>query len=135
MPFRVAISMTVISPELKVVAGVLRRTTTRCAFAPSAYSIKEILEPEPVSEGVELDENLLCAYDLSRREAEVLPLVLQFLSYKEIGERLFISVGTVRTRLIHIYQKAGSAHLNKLKSRTGPVEKSDKSSRKFRLDK
>jgi len=70
-------------------------------------SIKEILEPEPVSEGVELDENLLRAYDLSRREAEVLPLVLQFLSYKEIGEQLFISVGTVRTHLIHIYQKTG----------------------------
>jgi DNA-binding CsgD family transcriptional regulator len=67
-------------------------------------SIKEILEPPP-PEPTLFDETLLRRFDLSKREAEILPLALEFLSYKEIGEKLFISVGTVRTHLIHIYQK------------------------------
>lgn len=82
--------------------------TILMSFIMLVGSIKEILEPKAASEGVELDENLLRAFHFSKREAEVLPLVLQFLSYKEIGERLFISVGTVRTHLIHIYQKTGA---------------------------
>jgi DNA-binding CsgD family transcriptional regulator len=70
-------------------------------------SINEILEPPP-PERIPFDETLLRRFDLSKREAEILPLALEFLSYKEIGERLFISVGTVRTHLIHIYQKTGA---------------------------
>jgi DNA-binding CsgD family transcriptional regulator len=71
-------------------------------------SINEILEPVPPPEMPLLDETLLRRFNLSRREAEIMLLALQFLSYKEIGEELFISVGTVRTHLIHIYQKTGA---------------------------
>jgi len=34
-------------------------------------------------------------------------LVLRNLSYREIADRLYISPGTVRTHIIHIYQKTG----------------------------
>jgi len=71
-------------------------------------SIKEILEPEPLPELLKPDAAMIEKYDLSRRETEVLPLVLQFLTYKEIGGQLFISSGTVRTHLVHIYQKTGA---------------------------
>jgi DNA-binding CsgD family transcriptional regulator len=68
-------------------------------------AIKDILEPEPPFQLRGFDEGIVRKCRLSKREAEILPLVLQFLSYKQIGERLFISVGTVKTHVIHIYQK------------------------------
>ena len=42
---------------------------------------------------------------LSAREMEILALVAEGLSNKEIGARLHISFGTVRTHLMHIYEK------------------------------
>jgi DNA-binding NarL/FixJ family response regulator len=42
---------------------------------------------------------------LSSREMEILALVAEGCSNKEIASRLFISSGTVRTHLMHIYEK------------------------------
>ncbi len=42
---------------------------------------------------------------LSSREMEILALLAEGLSNKEIGGRLQISFGTVRTHLMHIYEK------------------------------
>jgi len=42
---------------------------------------------------------------LSAREMEILALVAEGLSNKEIGARLHISFATVRTHLMHIYEK------------------------------
>lgn len=42
---------------------------------------------------------------LSTREMEILALVAEGLSNKEIGARLHISFATVRTHLMHIYEK------------------------------
>lgn len=42
---------------------------------------------------------------LSAREMEILALLAEGLSNKEIGTRLHISFGTVRTHLMHIYEK------------------------------
>lgn len=42
---------------------------------------------------------------LSERELEILALVAEGCPNKEIGARLFISGGTVRTHLMHIYEK------------------------------
>lgn len=47
------------------------------------------------------------AYGLSKREQEILRLVLQGLSYKEIDEKLFISINTVKNHIYNIYQKLG----------------------------
>jgi LuxR family maltose regulon positive regulatory protein len=44
---------------------------------------------------------------LSERELEVLALVAQGLSNREIAERLFITVGTVKTHAHNIYGKLG----------------------------
>jgi DNA-binding NarL/FixJ family response regulator len=42
---------------------------------------------------------------LSAREMEILALLAEGLSNKEIGTRLHISFATVRTHLMHIYEK------------------------------
>ena len=44
---------------------------------------------------------------LSPREIEVLKALIDGLSNKEIGEKLFISVSTVKTHIINIYSKLG----------------------------
>lgn len=53
---------------------------------------------EPTSATSETDQ-------LSAREMEILALVAEGLSNKEIGTRLHISFATVRTHLMHIYEK------------------------------
>lgn len=68
----------------------------------------EILEPSQVLGPIVLDASSIGRHGFTKREAEVLPLLLQCLTYKEIGEQLFISPGTVRTHVIHIYQKTGA---------------------------
>lgn len=44
-------------------------------------------------------------YDLSRREKEVLNLVVEGLSKRQIAERLFVSFYTIDTHLKNIYEK------------------------------
>lgn len=52
-------------------------------------------------------EQQLQAYLLSRREREVVRLVLQGLRNKEIGDRCFITEQTVKDHLKHVYKKVG----------------------------
>jgi len=44
---------------------------------------------------------------LSRRESEILQLVADGLSNKDVAEKLFISDVTVKVHLRHIYEKLG----------------------------
>ncbi|GAA1737940.1 response regulator transcription factor [Isoptericola hypogeus] len=44
---------------------------------------------------------------LTPREAELLTLLAQGLSNRELGRRLFISEATVKTHLVHVYAKLG----------------------------
>jgi DNA-binding NarL/FixJ family response regulator len=46
-------------------------------------------------------------YGLSDRELEILQLVGDGLSNKEIADRLFISIQTVKTHITHIFEKLG----------------------------
>jgi DNA-binding CsgD family transcriptional regulator len=43
--------------------------------------------------------------ELTPREREILELLVRGYRYGEIGERLFISLDTVRTHIRHIYEK------------------------------
>jgi len=47
-------------------------------------------------------------YNLSERESEVLYFLLKGLSLKVIGEKLFISAGTVKNHVLKIYKKTDS---------------------------
>lgn len=52
-------------------------------------------------------ENYYAACRISRREREVVALLLEGLSYEEIAERLFIALETVKTHVNNIYKKSG----------------------------
>jgi len=44
---------------------------------------------------------------LTERELDVLELVAQGLTNRQVAARLFIATGTVRTHLEHVYEKLG----------------------------
>ena len=48
---------------------------------------------------------------LTKREKEILTLVAKGYQNKEIGERLFISNGTIKTHRLHINKKLDAKHL------------------------
>jgi DNA-binding NarL/FixJ family response regulator len=56
---------------------------------------------------VEAGQDFASNYGLTPRETEVLSFIIQGLTNKEIGEKLFISFTTVRTHVSHIFEKTG----------------------------
>lgn len=52
-------------------------------------------------------ENFCRSFGLSRREAEVLEVLLEGKTAKEIAEAMFVSESTVKTHIRHIYEKTG----------------------------
>jgi LuxR family maltose regulon positive regulatory protein len=62
------------------------------------------------------------AEPLSVRELEVLGLVVAGLTNREIAERLFITVGTVKTHVHHIYGKLGVSDRAKAIARTRELD-------------
>ena len=52
-------------------------------------------------------ENQLSGLGISQREAEIIGLILRGLSNKEIGDKLFISLETVKKHFPNIYKKTG----------------------------
>jgi len=63
--------------------------------------------PQAPSNG--LDESKLAEFKITEREREIVLLLQQGLTYKEIGEKLFISVHTVNNHVANIYAKAGAS--------------------------
>jgi len=62
--------------------------------------------PEPILSGqLALNNDALNLYSISEREKQVIELVVVGLSNKEIGDKLFISVRTVKDHIYNIYQK------------------------------
>ncbi|MCS7065157.1 MAG: helix-turn-helix transcriptional regulator [Fimbriimonadales bacterium] len=53
-------------------------------------------------------------YRLSKREVEILRLLLRGLSNAQIGNQLFISAGTVKVHLEHVFNKTGAGSRAKL---------------------
>jgi DNA-binding CsgD family transcriptional regulator len=56
---------------------------------------------------ITLNKSIFQKFGLSLREIEILDLLIQGFSYNDIGAQLFISPVTVKTHVIHIYQKTG----------------------------
>lgn len=57
--------------------------------------------------GFILNEAALNRLNLSKRELEVLQLMAQGLSNKEIAERLFVSLSTIKTHANNLFEKMG----------------------------
>ncbi len=53
-------------------------------------------------------DSIIERYGISPREAEVIPLLNRGLSNREIAERLFVSLATIKTHVHRIYEKTGA---------------------------
>lgn len=77
----------------------------------SAYAGKPVMAPEAMQAIVRASQaGQAVADDLSERELEVLALLVQGKTNREIAEELLISLPTVKTHLRNIYGKLGAAN-------------------------
>ncbi len=60
-----------------------------------------------IDEGLSSKKSFSEIYGISEREEEVLFLLIKGLNIKDIGEKLFISPGTVKNHVLKIYSKTG----------------------------
>ena len=72
------------------------------------FSLKKSLNTKNnEDEFLVLFEKKCLKQDISKREKDIILLLLKGRQYKEIADKLFISVNTVRTHINHIYTKCG----------------------------
>lgn len=83
------------APEAELLAGVRAVAAGEVALAPGVAALLVKRAAAPVAE----------APVLSAREREVLRLVAEGLSNREIGEHLFLGEATVKTHLLHAFAK------------------------------
>ncbi len=80
------------------------------------FAIKYMFKPT-LSADYELPLDFITRYGVSGRECEIISLVIQGHSYKQIGDKLFISSRTVKNHIYNIYQKTGVANKVQLMNR------------------
>ncbi len=70
------------------------------------YLARYFLEPG-AEHPVVLESRLLERFGISKREADIISMMIKGHSNRSIGEKLFISASTVKNHIYHIYQKTG----------------------------
>ena len=78
------------------------------------YMLRVLRKPYLPDETAVIDTAVLGRFGLSARETEIAGMLLEGLSYKAIGEKLFISAETVKSHAGGIYRKAGAASRQEL---------------------
>ena len=81
-------------------------------------SESRVSEERPVPQAVSLDScyvRLIESYGLTKREFDVLKLIVSGASTNSIAQSLFVSVSTVRTHIGNLFQKL-NVHIAKLMS-------------------
>ncbi len=72
------------------------------------YQVEDEEEEKTIiDDGIAGKKSFSEIYGISEREEEVLFLLLKGLNIKDIGEKLFISPGTVKNHVLKIYSKTG----------------------------
>ena len=67
--------------------------------------VKEVPVPVPVSSIFSLNEQRLKDLGITKRELEILELIAQGMSNREIAEKLFVSENTVKTHSSRLFDK------------------------------
>jgi DNA-binding CsgD family transcriptional regulator len=80
-----------------------------CSATVLFYAFKYMFKPT-LSTLCELPLDFVTRYGVSGRECEIISLVIQGHSYKQIGDKLFISSRTVKNHIYNVYQKTGVAN-------------------------
>jgi DNA-binding CsgD family transcriptional regulator len=57
-----------------------------------------------------LHESYILKYNISPREKDVITLLIKGKSYKQISEKLFISLSTVKSHIYSVYKKSGTGN-------------------------
>jgi NarL family two-component system response regulator LiaR len=70
--------------------------------------VREVAVPVPAGGGFSLDEKKRDDLGLTRREMEILELIAQGMSNREIAEKLFVSENTVKTHSSRVLDKLGA---------------------------
>jgi DNA-binding CsgD family transcriptional regulator len=73
------------------------------------YLVGYFAKPAPAARAG-IDEKKLAEFKITEREKEIILLLQQGLTYKEIGAKLFISVHTVNNHVANIYSKSGASN-------------------------
>lgn len=90
------------APASELIAGVRAVAAGQTVLAPS---IAEMLAAR-VEEGAAAETAAAAEHPrLTPRETQILSLVAEGLSNREIGEQLFVGESTVKTHLVHVFEK------------------------------
>src|SRR5688572_21742437 len=66
-----------------------------------------VVEKEVYIRNFKINEEALGKFNISKRELEVLQLLAEGLSNQEIAQRLFVSLSTIKTHTINLFEKMG----------------------------
>jgi DNA-binding CsgD family transcriptional regulator len=97
-----------ISPEMREEPWVMLLFQISIGSFLIFYAVKYFYKPVASAAGFSLPPEFVNRYGISNRECEIIALVVQGFSHKEIGEKLFISSRTVKNHIYNIYQKTGA---------------------------
>jgi DNA-binding CsgD family transcriptional regulator/streptogramin lyase len=114
----IAIGLTIIPPFWRTPAFILITVAFLLSGAVMAARAWKKVRSSPLAVGENLD-GMVETYGLTAREQEILRLVLQGASNKDIERKLFISSSTVRNHIYNIYQKLGVRNRLELINRIG----------------
>lgn len=106
-----AMSLSLYSPELNEFIIRIIPLDARTGFKQRTFLMKMVPGHPAPDRDVDFDKpltvNIQKTYNLTKRELEVLGLLLQGLTNKELGQKLFISPRTVKAHLRSIFTKTG----------------------------
>ena len=84
----------------------MKREAERLQLAKSGYADSQLADPE-VPQEPDIEAQAARTYDLTRREEDVLRLLVEGRTAPQIAEELVVSPNTVKTHVRNLYRKLG----------------------------